>query len=75
MLSPDPRHHRRFQADSPLIALSDFGQPPLDPRVRDKLMENGLVPTFADSVGLNRLMEENRATFREVIRAANIRAQ
>jgi len=29
MLSPDPRHHRRFQADSPLIALSEFGQPPL----------------------------------------------
>jgi tripartite-type tricarboxylate transporter receptor subunit TctC len=46
-----------------------------DPRVRDKLMENGLVPSFADSAGLNRLMEENRATFREVIRAANIRAQ
>lgn len=38
-------------------------------------MENGLVPTFADSAGLNRLMEENRATFRAVIRAANIRAQ
>ncbi|WP_431271007.1 Bug family tripartite tricarboxylate transporter substrate binding protein [Dankookia sp. P2] len=46
-----------------------------DPRVRDKLMENGLVPSFTDSAGLNRLMEENRATFREVIRAANIRAQ
>src|SRR3954447_6100525 len=29
MLAPDPRHHRRFQADPPLIALSEFGQPPL----------------------------------------------
>lgn len=46
-----------------------------DPRVREKLTENGLVPSFADSTGLNRLMEENRATFRGVIRAANIRAQ
>ena len=46
-----------------------------DPRVRDKLMENGLVPSFADSAGLNRLMEENRAAFRTVIRAANIPAQ
>lgn len=46
-----------------------------DPTVRNKLMENGLVPSFLDSAGLNRLMEENRATFRAVIRAANIRAQ
>jgi len=30
MLSPDPRHHRRFQAGPPLIALSEFGRPPLD---------------------------------------------
>src|SRR3954471_7391513 len=29
MLAPDPRHYRRFQADPPLIALSEFGQPPL----------------------------------------------
>src|SRR5690242_14747215 len=29
MLAPDPRHHRRLQADFPLIALSEFGQPPL----------------------------------------------
>src|SRR5690349_6806524 len=29
MLAPDPRHHRRFQADPPLIALSEFGRPPL----------------------------------------------
>jgi hypothetical protein len=29
MLSPDPRHPRRSQADFPLIGLSEFGQPPL----------------------------------------------
>src|SRR5690349_1464319 len=29
MLAPDPRHLRRSQADSPLIALFEFGQPPL----------------------------------------------
>lgn len=46
-----------------------------DPRVRDKLMENGLVPAFEESAALNRLMEENRAAFRAVIRAADIRAQ
>ncbi|TCZ64796.1 Bug family tripartite tricarboxylate transporter substrate binding protein [Roseicella aquatilis] len=46
-----------------------------EPRVRDRLMENGLVPAFEGSAALNRLMEQNRATFRAVIRAANIRAQ
>jgi tripartite-type tricarboxylate transporter receptor subunit TctC len=46
-----------------------------DPKVRDKLLENGLVPAFEDSAALNRLMEENRATFRRVIRSADIRAQ
>jgi len=30
MLAPDPRHLRRSQADSPLIALFEFGQPPLN---------------------------------------------
>jgi hypothetical protein len=29
MLAPDTRHHRRFQAGFPLIAVSEFGQPPL----------------------------------------------
>ncbi|NOG71811.1 tripartite tricarboxylate transporter substrate binding protein [Roseicella sp. DB1501] len=46
-----------------------------EPKVREKLMENGLVPRFAGSAALNALMEENRATFRGVIQAADIRAQ
>jgi len=29
IFSPDPRHHRRSQAEIPLIGLSEFGQPPL----------------------------------------------
>src|SRR5271154_5903307 len=29
MLAPDARHYRRFQADFPLIELSELGQPPL----------------------------------------------
>lgn len=38
-----------------------------EPKVREKLMENGLVPRFAGSAALNALMQENRATFRSVI--------
>ena len=29
ILAPDPRHPRRFQAENPLIGLSDFAEPPL----------------------------------------------
>jgi hypothetical protein len=29
IVSPDPRHLCRFQAELPLIALSEFAQPPL----------------------------------------------
>jgi hypothetical protein len=29
IFSPDPRHHRRSQAEIPLIDMSEFGQPPL----------------------------------------------
>jgi hypothetical protein len=29
MIAPDPRHSRRSQAETPLIDLSEFGQPPL----------------------------------------------
>src|ERR671926_1405366 len=43
MLAPDPRHLRRFQAVSPLIALSEFGQPPLTTRRRQKRMVIGSV--------------------------------
>jgi hypothetical protein len=27
--APDRRHHRRFQAEIPLMPVSEFGQPPL----------------------------------------------
>jgi hypothetical protein len=29
IVAPDPRHSRRSQAGFPLIALSEFGRPPL----------------------------------------------
>jgi hypothetical protein len=29
ILTPDPRHHRRFQAEFPPIGLSEFARPPL----------------------------------------------
>jgi hypothetical protein len=29
IVSPDLRHNRRFQAEIPLIPVSEFGQPPL----------------------------------------------
>jgi hypothetical protein len=29
IVAPDPRQSRRFQAEFPLIGLSEFGQPPL----------------------------------------------
>src|SRR5271166_4334030 len=29
MVAPDTRHSRRSQAETPLIGLSEFGQPPL----------------------------------------------
>src|SRR3954465_344240 len=38
MLAPDPRHYRRFQADPPLIALSEFGQPPLKSSIRSRTL-------------------------------------
>jgi tripartite-type tricarboxylate transporter receptor subunit TctC len=46
-----------------------------DPEVKRKLLDNGMVPAFQDAAGLNRTMEENRRGYREVIRAANIRAE
>jgi hypothetical protein len=32
IVAPDPRHSRRSQADFPLIGLSEFARPPLNPR-------------------------------------------
>jgi tripartite-type tricarboxylate transporter receptor subunit TctC len=46
-----------------------------DPTVSQRLLDNGMVPAFADAAALARTMEENRRGYREVIRAANIRAE
>jgi tripartite-type tricarboxylate transporter receptor subunit TctC len=46
-----------------------------DPTVSQKLLDNGMVPAFADSAALKKAMEENRRNYREVIRAANIKAE
>lgn len=46
-----------------------------DPAVSQKLLDNGMVPAFADAAALTKTMEENRRNYREVIRAANIRAE
>jgi len=46
-----------------------------DPAVSKKLLDNGMVPAFADSAALNKTMEENRRGYREVIRAAGIKAE
>jgi tripartite-type tricarboxylate transporter receptor subunit TctC len=46
-----------------------------DPTVSQKLLDNGMVPAFADSAALKETMEENRRNYREVIRAANIKAE
>lgn len=46
-----------------------------DPDVSRRLLDNGMVPAFQDSAGLAKTMEENRRGYREVIRAANIKAE
>jgi tripartite-type tricarboxylate transporter receptor subunit TctC len=46
-----------------------------DPTVSKKLLDNGMVPAFEDSAALNKTMEENRRGYREVIRAAGIKAE
>lgn len=46
-----------------------------DPTVSQKLLDNGMVPAFADSAELKKTMDENRRSYREVIRAANIKAE
>lgn len=46
-----------------------------DPAVSKKLLDNGMVPAFADSATLIKTMEENRRGYREVIRAAGIKAE
>jgi tripartite-type tricarboxylate transporter receptor subunit TctC len=46
-----------------------------DSLVSQRLLDNGMVPAFADSAALTRTMDENRRGFREVIRAAGIKAE
>jgi tripartite-type tricarboxylate transporter receptor subunit TctC len=46
-----------------------------DPVVSKKLLDNGMVPAFADSATLTKTMGENRRGYREVIRAAGIKAE
>jgi tripartite-type tricarboxylate transporter receptor subunit TctC len=45
-----------------------------DSLVSLRLLDNGMVPAFADSAQLTKTMDENRRSFREVIRAAGIKA-
>jgi len=46
-----------------------------DAAVQQKLLDNGLVASFRDTQTVNRTMNESRRTFREIIRAADIRAE
>jgi tripartite-type tricarboxylate transporter receptor subunit TctC len=46
-----------------------------DPVVIQRLLDFGMVPAFADSAALGRTMDENRRNYREVIRAAGIKAE
>jgi tripartite-type tricarboxylate transporter receptor subunit TctC len=46
-----------------------------DESVSKKLLDNGMVPAFADSAALNKTMEENRRGYRAVIQAAGIKAE
>ena len=46
-----------------------------DPTVSQRLLDNGMVPAFTDSAALKQTMEENRRNYREIIRAANIKAE
>ncbi|MBM3621172.1 MAG: tripartite tricarboxylate transporter substrate binding protein [Alphaproteobacteria bacterium] len=45
-----------------------------DSLVSQRLLDNGMVPAFADSATLIKTMDENRRNYREVIRAAGIKA-
>lgn len=46
-----------------------------DPAISAKLLDNGMVPAFADSAALNKTMEENRKNYRAIIQAAGIKAE
>ena len=46
-----------------------------DPAIAKRLLDNGMVPAFADSATLNKTIDENRRTYRAVIQAAGIKAE
>lgn len=46
-----------------------------DPAISKRLLDNGMVPAFADSATLNKTIDENRRTYRAVIQAAGIKAE
>ena len=46
-----------------------------DRAVQQKLLDNGLVATFQDAAEVNQMMDESRRRYREIIRAADIRAE
>jgi tripartite-type tricarboxylate transporter receptor subunit TctC len=46
-----------------------------DPAISKKLLDNGMVPAFADSAALNKTIDENRKGYRAVIQAAGIKAE
>lgn len=46
-----------------------------DPVIAKKLLDNGMVPAFADSAALNKTIDENRKGYRAVIQAAGIKAE
>jgi tripartite-type tricarboxylate transporter receptor subunit TctC len=46
-----------------------------DPVISKKLLDNGMVPAFADSAALNKTIDENRKGYRAVIQAAGIKAE
>jgi hypothetical protein len=47
--APDRRHHRRFQAEIPLMPVSEFGQPPL---IKASILSQSLKSLWLLSIGL-----------------------
>jgi hypothetical protein len=56
MGAPEARHHRRFQAGFPLIALSEFRQPPLIWTFPPSKSIVGIMPPFAVTLGKSRFL-------------------
>jgi hypothetical protein len=59
IISPVPRHHRRVQAEIPLIPVFEFGQPPLPSPLRSpfyNLRHYGVC--LAESIGVSRDLDD-----------------